>query len=82
MRIMIKKELKKIEQKPVKRIDIDRAIDAFRRVCPHSIELKHLDGTTEPYECFGSKCKEHSYRCNYICKGLRRFIDILKEPEQ
>ena len=77
-----KKELKKIEQKPVKRIDIDRAIDAFRRVCPHSIELKHLDGTTEPYECFGSKCKEHSYRCNYICKSLRRFIDILKEPEQ
>ena len=77
-----KKELKRIEQKPVKRIDIDRAIDAFRRACPHSIELKHLDGTTEPYECFGSKCKEHSYRCNYICKSLRRFIDILKEPEQ
>ena len=65
-----------------KRIDLDRAIDAFRRTCPDSIELKHLDGTTEPYGCFGSKCKEHSYRCDYICKRLRRFIDILKEPEQ
>lgn len=65
-----------------KRIDIDRAIDAFRRTCPDSAEIKYLDGTTEPYECFGSKCEEHSYRCNYVCKRLRRFIDILKEPEQ
>ena len=65
-----------------KRIELYRAIDAFRRTCPDSIELKHLDGTTEPYACFGINCKEHSYRCDYICKRLRRFIEILKEPEQ
>lgn len=51
-----------------------RAIDAFRRTCPDSAELIHLDGTSEPYECFGPRCKEHSYRCDYICKRLRRFI--------
>ena len=65
-----------------KKIDIDRAIDAFRRTCPDSTELKYSDGTTEPFECFRAKCKEHSYRCDYNCKRLRRFIDILKEPEQ
>lgn len=65
-----------------KRIDIDKAIDAFRRTCPNSTILRHLDGTTEAYECFGLDCESHSYRCNYICKRLRRFIDMLKEPEQ
>jgi hypothetical protein len=65
-----------------KRIDIDKAIDAFRRTCPNSTELRHLDGTTEVYECFGLDCEKHSYRCNYICKRLRKFISILKEPEQ
>ena len=63
--------------------DIDRAVAAFRRACPYSSILKHLDGTTEPYNCWEWKSETHNYKCNgYICKKLRQFINQLKEPEQ
>ena len=63
--------------------DIDRAIMAFRYSCPNSTLLRHLDGTKEPYNCWEWNSQEHGFKCNgYICKRLRQFINILKEPQQ
>lgn len=41
----------------MKKIDLDRAIEAFRWACPNNSVLKKLDGTKEVYECFASDCK-------------------------
>lgn len=66
-----------------KRIDLDRAIEAFRWACPNKSVLKKIDGTKEVYECFASDCENRKYRCKgNICPRLRKFINILKEPEQ
>lgn len=66
-----------------KRIDLDRAIEAFRWSCPNKSVLKKMDGTKEVYECFASDCEKRKYRCKgNICPRLRQFINILKEPEQ
>ena len=66
-----------------KRIDLDRAIEAFRWVCPNKSVLKKIDGTKEVYECFAQDCEKREYRCKgNICPRLRKFINILKEPEQ
>ena len=61
----------------MKKIDLDRAIEAFRWACPNNSVLKKLDGTKEVHECFASDCKKRK-----ICPRLRKFINILKEPEQ
>lgn len=67
----------------MKQEDIDLAIMAYRYSCPYSTLLKHLDGTKEPHSCWELNSKKHRYKCNgYICKGLRKFINILKEPKQ
>lgn len=67
----------------MKQADIDRAVEAFRRCCPHSTPCKRLDGTTFVMNCWEWGSKEHGYKCeNRICKRLRKFINILKEPEQ
>ena len=64
-------------------IDLDRAIEAFRLACPNKSLLKKLDGTKEVYECFASDSEKRKYRCKgNICPRLRKFINILKEPEQ
>lgn len=66
-----------------KKIDLDRAIEAFRWACPNNSVLKKLDGTKEVYECFAWDCEKRKYRCKgNICPRLRKFINILKEPEQ
>lgn len=66
-----------------KKIDLDRAIEAFRWACHSSSILKHLDGTKEAYGCFAGDCEKRHYRCKgNICPRLRKFINILKEPEQ
>lgn len=66
-----------------KKIDLDRAIEAFRWACPNNSILKKLDGTKEVYECFAGDCEKRHYRCKgNICPRLRKFINILKEPEQ
>lgn len=63
--------------------DIEKAIKAFRWTCPYNSILKRLDGTKEPYECFANDCKTRHYRCKgNVCHRLRRFINILKEPQQ
>lgn len=63
--------------------DIERAVDAFRRNCPHNTLCKRLDGTITPNSCFEWDAKKHNYRCEgYICKRLRKYINQLKEPEQ
>ena len=36
----------------MKKIDLDRAIEAFRWACPNNSVLKKIDGTKEVYECF------------------------------
>lgn len=72
---------KKMDTK--KKIDLDRAIEAFRWACPNNSVLKKLDGTKEVYECFALDCEKRKYRCKgNICPRLRKFINILKEPEQ
>ena len=67
----------------MKKIDLDRAIEAFRWACPNNSVLKKIDGTKEVYGCFAFDCKKRKYRCKGdICHRLRKFINILKEPEQ
>ena len=67
----------------MKKIDLDRAIEAFRWACPNSTALKKLDGTKEVYECCASECEKRKYRCKgNICPCLRKFLNILQEPEQ
>ena len=67
----------------MKKIDLDRAIAAFRWTCPNKSVLKKIDGTKEVYECFAFDCNKRKYRCKgNICHSLRKFINILKEPEQ
>ena len=67
----------------MKQADIDRAVDAFRRCCPYNSILIQIDRTTIPYNCWEGDCKKHDYKCKgRICKRLRKFINILKEPEQ
>ena len=64
-------------------IELRRAIDAFKWTCPDHVACKRLDGTKYHDGCFAYDCKEHNYKCgDRICKRLRRFINILKEPEQ
>lgn len=64
-------------------IELDAAIEAFRFSCPNVTILTKLDGTKEPYSCFANDCKERDYRCKpNICPRLRKFINILKEPQQ
>lgn len=63
--------------------DFERIIDAFKWVCPHHVPCKRLDGTRYHSECFDHDCEKHKYKCGTrICKRLREFINILKEPEQ
>ena len=63
--------------------DIEKAVDAFRWVCGNHGACKRLDGTKYHSSCFDYDCKEHDYKCrDRICKRLRRFINILKEPDQ
>lgn len=61
--------------------DIEIAIKAFRFTCPYSTCCRHLDGTVSVDSCFYWDCKKHNYKCgDRICKRLREFINILKEP--
>lgn len=63
--------------------DIAIAIKAFRFTCPHGTRCRHLDGTVSIVSCFGLECKKHDYKCgDRVCKRLREFINILKEPRE
>lgn len=63
--------------------EIKQAVEAYRRCCPSGATCKNLDGTTFVMECYANDCKEHNYKCgSRICKRLRKFINILKEPKQ
>ena len=63
--------------------DIKRAVDAFRWTCPYHTSCKRLDGTYFHYSCRDWDAKKYNYKCGTrICKRLRRFINILKQPEQ
>lgn len=63
--------------------DFERAIDAFKWSCPHHTPCKRLDGTYYHSSCYDHDCEKHNYICGTrICKRLRKFINILKEPEQ
>lgn len=63
--------------------DIERAVEAYRWACPNNSILIHLDGIREVCECFAFDGKERNYRCEgNVCPRLRKFINILKEPEQ
>lgn len=65
------------------KILIDKAIMAFRYSCPYSSKLRHLDGTYEPYNCWEWNSQKHDYKCNgYMCRNLKTFLNILKEPSQ
>jgi len=67
----------------MKKEDIEKAVFAFRYACPYSSLLKHFDGNKEPHNCWEWKSELHDYTCKgFICKRLREFINILKEPEQ
>ncbi len=67
----------------MKKTDIDRAVEAFRWACPDSTILTRLDRTKEVFECFAVDCKKRKYQCKgNICPRLRKFINILKEPQQ
>jgi hypothetical protein len=67
----------------MKQEDIDKAIMAYRYSCPDGTLLKYLDGTKEPHSCWEFNSKKHGYKCNgYMCKRLRKFVNILKEPTQ
>lgn len=62
--------------------DIDKAIKAYRFSCPYVSSCKHLDGTITPDSCFALDCRERNYKCKgEICPNLRKFINILKDPE-
>jgi hypothetical protein len=63
--------------------EIERAIDAYRWVCPYHAPCKRLDGTYYHHSCFEWGSDKYNYKCApRICKRLRRFINILKQPEQ
>jgi len=63
--------------------DMERAIDAFRWACPDHFPCKRLDRTLYHDCCFAYDCKKRNYKCGKnVCKRLRKFINILKEPEQ
>lgn len=63
--------------------DLKLSIQAFRWACPHRGISRHLDGTTSAYNCWDIDCKNHNYKCqDRICRRLRVFINILKEPKQ
>jgi hypothetical protein len=67
----------------MKQEDIDKAIMAYRYSCTYSSLLKHFDGTKEPYNCWEFNSAKHGYKCRgYMCKNLRTFVNILKEPTQ
>ena len=67
----------------MKQTDIDKAVEAFRWACPYSSPLIHLDRTKSAYNCWEYGSEKHNYKCgSHICKRLRKFINILKEPEQ
>lgn len=63
--------------------ELERVIDAYRWVCPYHTPCKRLDGTYYHHSCFEWGSDKYNYKCvPRICKRLRRFINILKQPEQ
>lgn len=63
--------------------DIEVAIKAYRFTCPHGGRCRHLDGTVTASNCFGIDGRKHDYKCEgRICKRLREFVNILKEPRE